>query len=417
MSHPAVSAIYAWRATQGVPVVFGRSDFAQLFMAAFLLLLPVQISTAGLGSTRVAPSDAFLLLYCIAAFPDRRMLRVGVFSCWHIALLIVFALATLISISATGELNRYVLVNKDAGLLLLFTVYAAVAAESWNYDRIRRMARIFVLSVSVTNVLAVLSFYGYAPWLAVHVFRVEYTSRLSGMLIDPNAYGGLLAVALAIQVSTYFSKKPVIGGVLGLLFILSLVLGVLLTYSRSAWISSLMIILGLFFVNRRACVALIVSIAALISVAVLMADEATVASMIRMASRPEQVESRLDIVGKALPMFADSPIWGIGMGRFFDAHRIIIHNTLVWFLTEFGLIGLFVFSGYAMWICVRGRVAYVMAPPSQRPLLLGLAMAHVSMLGLSVGVEALYQRHWWLAAAMLVAASSSAFGERQSSKV
>jgi O-antigen ligase len=273
-----------------------------------------------------------------------------------------------------------------------------------------------VLSVSGTNALALLSFFGFAPWLAANVFRVEYAGRLAGMLIDPNAYGGLLAVALAIQVSTYFSSKPVVRGFLGLAVIFSLVLGVLLTYSRSTWISAGLIVLGLVFVNKRACLALMATVAALVAVAVFTADEATVNSMIRMAHRPEQVESRLDIVTKAFPMFADSPIWGIGLGRFFDAHRIIIHNTLVWFLTEFGLIGLFVFCGYALWICVRGRAAYLMAPSSERALVLGLAMAHISMLGLSVGVEALYQRHWWVSTAMLVAASSRDF-QHQSPEV
>jgi hypothetical protein len=391
-----------------------RGGLPEFFIAGFLVLLPIQFSTAGLGSMRLAPSDTFLLLYCLAALRDRRMFRAPVFSCWHVALLLVFALATLTAVLATGELSRYVLVNKCFGLLLLLGIYAAVAAESWTYERMRRMARLFVLSVSIMNALAVLSYYGYAPWLAAHVFRAEYTNRLAGMLIDPNAYGGLLAVALAIQVSTYFSEKPVVGGAPGILMVLSLALGILLTYSRSAWISAVMIILGLVFVNKRACFALVGTIAGLITIAHLTADEAAVRSMIHMASRPEQVESRVTIISKAIPMFLDSPILGIGMGRFYDAHRIIIHNTPVWFLTEFGFVGFFAFCGYAAWIGLRGRRAYKIAPRSERALVLGLLMAHAAMLGLSVGVEALYQRHWSVAVAMLVAASSRNLRSRQS---
>jgi hypothetical protein len=34
-------------------------------------------------------------------------------------------------------------------------------------------------------------------------------------------------------------------------------------------------------------------------------------------------------------------------------------------------------------------------------LVLGLMAAHVGMLGLSLGIEALYQRHWWMVMAFL----------------
>jgi putative inorganic carbon (hco3(-)) transporter len=52
--------------------------------------------------------------------------------------------------------------------------------------------------------------------------------------------------------------------------------------------------------------------------------------------------------------------------------------------------------GFLACFFARGWFAYRFAPASQQPLVLALLLAHAAMLGLAMGIEAFYQRHWWL---------------------
>jgi putative inorganic carbon (HCO3(-)) transporter len=73
----------------------------------------------------------------------------------------------------------------------------------------------------------------------------------------------------------------------------------------------------------------------------------------------------------------------------------------MWMLSEFGLVGVTIYGGFMLWFIVRGREALRLGDPASQPLILALISAHVGMLGVSAGIEALYQRHWWLVMAML----------------
>ena len=125
-----------------------------------------------------------------------------------------------------------------------------------------------------------------------------------------------------------------------------------------------------------------------------------------MATRPPGIEIRLDTTAEAVDMFAQSPIFGIGVGRFFETRGRIIHNTPLWILTEFGLVGFAIFVGFVSSVLYRGWRAFRLAPDSERALVLGLVLAHVAMLGLSFGIEAFYQRHWWIVMALIGSAYS-----------
>src|SRR2546425_12100806 len=69
------------------------------------------------------------------------------------------------------------------------------------------------------------------------IFTMYGGRRLSGMLLDPNAYGGLVALTLAICEGTSWGQTPLLRRGLLLYCRLNLVLGILFTFSRSAWIS------------------------------------------------------------------------------------------------------------------------------------------------------------------------------------
>ncbi|MGI9069876.1 MAG: O-antigen ligase family protein [Bryobacteraceae bacterium] len=372
-------------------------------LAGYLLCLPVQFATE--AGFRIAPSDGFLILYYIFGVTRLKFVRPRVWTGWHAAVLFAFALSTLTAVLKGEDLDQYVILNKDLGVLVLFAAYAMLTGEATSWQKIRGMLRLFVLGVSFMNVVALISYFNLSPWLAETVFRMEYTKRLSGLLIDPNAYGGLLAVTFAIHTITYYSAKPLVGGPTGLLISILLLVGVLYTFSRSSWISVTCTILVLSAVRPKVAASMLLTIGIVLSTIIALADRSSLENIMHMSARPEQVEGRIDIINSAMPRFLANPIFGIGLGSFGKSYGIIIHNTPVWFLTEFGLIGFISVAGFFVSFLIRGLRTYKLVQAEEKPLVLGLIVADIAVLGLSMGIEAFYQRHWWLTIALISAAS------------
>jgi O-antigen ligase len=231
-----------------------------------------------------------------------------------------------------------------------------------------------------------------------------YQGRLSGMLIDPNAFGGLVVVALAVHASTFFGERPIIPGWAGLFCTVTLAAGLFLTLSRSAWMGfGLALLFSIPFRPRliAACLAIGVVALGVLWISLGTGDRSEV---LRIANRPETAEQRLTQIRQAIPMIAESPIFGVGIAGFLDAHGWIIHDTTVWMATEFGLVGLGVFLGFMIWFLLRGLSAFRLPGAGDRDLIVGLMCAHVGMWGVSFGIEAFYQRHWWMAMALLASA-------------
>ena len=78
------------------------------------------------------------------------------------------------------------------------------------------------------------------------------------------------------------------------------------------------------------------------------------------------------------------------------------------FLADFGVVGLIALLGFLGWFFVKGRYAYRFAPTAERSLVLALLLAHAAMFGLAMGIEAFYQRHWWLVLGLIASSYSMA---------
>jgi hypothetical protein len=374
-----------------------------VLIAGYVALLPYQFEVG--KSMNFAPADCLLLLVLLLAAGQLKYSKPA-WTIWHFAIAVIFAVGSLVAALRFGALDRYELLNKDAGLLLPFLSYAAITSAIAEWDDLRHILRVFTLSVVLQNILAVggyllAYFFGLANPFARYGGR-----RLSGVLLDPNAYGGLLVAAFVICEGASFGQAPLFKGPMLWLSRLTLGLGILFTFSRSAWVALTAALLLLGAIQTRVAVRLVW--AALIGAPflLLLMGRRFVPVFEELASRPQQVQGRFDLIHDALQAFTRHPFLGGGIGSFRLGEGEVAHNSAMWFLADFGIVGLAVLLGFLGWFFAKGWFAYRFAPAREQPLALALLLAHAAMFGLAMGIEAFYQRHWWLVFGLIASSYS-----------
>lgn len=384
-----------------------------LLLGGFMFFLPMQIAAS---TVNFAPSDVFLLLW-LGAETGRIHIRPNTWSGWHTALVGMFWMGTAIALFDRAVVSTYI-VAKILGLGAMLLSYFAVTCTVNTWDDARFLLRIFVIATVLHAMLALGAYFA-----RIDTSWLNYGGiRLSGMLLDPNAFGGLLVVALMVHGVTFTSERPLVRGLIGVLFGVILALALLLTLSRSAWIGCGFGLIALvLFRPRLVGVFILAAVLAAGSAYLILGNRSE--SAVELADRPKTTQQRLDQFRDAIPLFTQSPIFGLGLGGFDDAqrdnptvdHPYYIHNTTLWILTEFGLIGVAIFLGLLLWIFRSGASIIGNVGNAEAALVVGLLCAHAGMFGLSTGIEAFYQRHWWMAMGMIASARSITLSQRQSS--
>jgi putative inorganic carbon (hco3(-)) transporter len=373
------------------------------WLMLYVILLPVQFRLGEL--LNFAPSDVFLLAYLL--FQSNRVrFRKGTWSVWHSLLLPVMIFSAWIGVEQSGELTRYVVANKLLGAVWLLIGYVVLSGEMSSILAIRSLARAFVASVSIVNLVSIAGFLWRPLEDILPQLNYGAGERVAGFLIDPNAFGGLLLTALLLQAVTGLCRAPLFRGPAGPLVCASLAVGLVLTFSRSAWVG---LAAALIFFGAMRPIQTLKLTAILAGSGLALLGYAAYDGWGRyyaMAIRPGTIASRLDSEGAAFSSFLSRPVTGTGLGTFLSDHGLIIHNTFLWFLSECGIVGLVVVLGLTMWYF---RVAVPLIRSShgaRRALIVALAVAHAGMIGVSAGIEVFYQRHWWLVMAMIAACRS-----------
>ncbi|HVY94778.1 MAG TPA: O-antigen ligase family protein [Bryobacteraceae bacterium] len=374
-------------------------------MSLCIFFFPIQFPA---GSINIAPSDIFLALALIVCLFRLRFVPAA-WSLTHAALILVFLGAAGVSVYLHGTMSSYVLV-KIVGLLALFASYLTLTTAAGTWREIRRFMRIFIVAVSIHCLFAVVALkVGYsAAWLNYGDMRV------SGMYLDPNAFGGLVLVALLMQAGSYMGGRSAVPGLLGGAVTIALVAGLFFTLSRSAWIGFTFGFILVSILRPRLWVISAVLALAITGGTYLWVQSHLSAKNEELIARQDTTMERIEQIRQAIPMFVSHPIRGVGLGEFdlrsdpAGYHPLIIHNTTVWILTELGLLGFSIYIAFVAWFFWRGSIALKQADAQAKPLVVGLLGAHAGMLGLSTGIEVLYQRHWWFVMAMLACAAIAA---------
>ena len=393
------------------PVDTARGGVLRWLLVTYVVLLPVQIDTP--FNIRFAPSDLCLVVALCLGLRVWRV-RWPAWNGWHVALLGLFALSVLTGFLATGSVSQYVLLNKTAGIVLLFGSYLALTSLADSWGDWRWFLKAFLLSVTVQNVVNSAAFLWWRisgvgvddPWL--DILLSGGFDRLAGMLIDANAYGGLLVVAYAIVLLDDNSPRPLFGWRMRLFSLATLSLGLLLTSSRSAGLGFAVLTMVGAARNPRLLFAVLVCVVVGVAATAYLAGPEEFDALFTVSTRQNTIDERVEISENALRMFARYPLMGGGIGAFVEEHDIIVHNTALWFLAEFGLVGALILIGFLGSFLASAWAAYHRVGPDRRPLIVGLVAAHLAMIGFSLGVEALYQRWWWFVMALLASAHTLA---------
>lgn len=381
-----------------------------ILVVSYAALLPYQVELA--PDFRLAPADLCVLL---AVFPlgVRLRYRTKAWSFWHLGILLTFCLGSFITASTYGELSRYLLINKDVGLLLLFGTYLVVTSSVSDWRQLRLVLQAFIGSVVLQNLvgivlLPVAYFSGFVTFLTPYG-----GTRLAGLLVDPNAYGGLLVLTLLLCETTARDPWPLVGKKWLAFCRITLGLGILFTFSRTAWISLALALCCLLLTETGKAIRMMLAGAVAVGLLALFAADRFIVFLKEMATRPEAGPGRVELMEKALIHFAEHPFLGGGLGNYIATEGTIVHNTPLWFLSDFGLFGMVMFAGFMGWFFFKARHARRLALPNDRNVVLALLIGHVAMLVLGMGIEAFYQRHWWLVLALI--ASSCHLATRQQS--
>jgi putative inorganic carbon (hco3(-)) transporter len=370
---------------------------SRYFLFAYILLLPFQVEIS--STMRLAPSDGALFLYVLCGgcltFSGRA------WGFWHWAIPAVFALGLLVSQIKTGNVSSYATIQKFGGICVLLVAYAALVSHANCWADVRRTINLFVSVVVIQNIIAIVLFYLWSYHrLALPGIDVGLELRLTGLLRDPNAYGGLLVTAFALLVTGDFNET-MFQKWIWRIGIPSLLLGLLLTYSRSSWIGLSLVLMGVGATRPGEMLKIASFIILAASVALSALPDEYLNTILRMSARPDQISVRREIINLAFQLYSENPIVGIGLGCFTRHHPQIVHNTTIWFLTELGIVGLIAFAGFCLTFVAWAWDAFKKAPSNEKNVVLGMLLAIFAMYGVSMGIEAFYQRHCWFILAML----------------
>lgn len=403
---------------------------------------PIRVSLADLVS--IALALIVLLSRAWAPLPAWRIRGIWF---WLAGMTLVMTGALLVGRLHTGMWFPWAVFNKYLGwfVLLWYFVLGGWLAVHAYARGLEPFLRAFLWCAALVSAYGIIDF-------TVRMLGIldlpagVVTFRHFGFMDNPNAFGLLLAAAAAMQMP-FMAAGTLTSRKCHLLIATLILSGLILSFSRSAWFGLAIAVTAMLLMQslpaRR--FALAVALATILTVSLVYLLPATldwfsafglsgsaphksladqiVINFVYRTHFAEDVSSldRVAVGLRALEMWLDRPLFGTGLGSFLwtEIDRgsdtpYIIHNTLLWLLTETGLVGAAVFVG-AFIVALRGLCCGLeRGRPATRTLQLGMLGMIAVFVGASLGMEVTYQRYFWflLGGALAVPAAAGPISVR-----
>jgi O-antigen ligase len=302
--------------------------------------------------------------------------------------------------------------------LAAYFIVGSLLAASQGERHALWIARGFVVGAWLSAALGLLEYGAYFYF----DYPIAWTMRPAALAQNPNAFGIMLAAALAFELGIasrrqwYPERLRLAGDSL-------ILLAIFLSASRSSYVALTGGLMGLLLftdLRVREIVRPVFGAAALFVILFLIPPllpnpltsvGAGVRSGAGSAPRPRNTETfavsreqvdvgwkvRIDLAQQATAMWWQQPVLGAGLGSFWRAQQArpvafpyVNHNTAFWLASETGVLGVALFFGGVL---IAG-FAFVKCA-KQFPLISGAVGMLSAMLAASVGTEVSSQRYMW----------------------
>lgn len=334
-----------------------KKDFAgwsNAALAGSIFLLPFDFQIFELALT-------FAIFFRLAAIWEKGKWEFSIRELdWLVLLFLSWSFFS-VMISKNGSISLFI----QNGLIPIF-FYFCISRQNMGEENRRFFLQMFWAGAAIAAFWGLWEVYSGAAeireeWVDFGKFSASL-SRMAGPLENPNLMAGYLATTIAFWSSYRLYRPRNRDGIIGSLGIFLLVVCLVLTYSRGAWLSlfAVMIILGAWAHKGKYLFFGVLSL-----VGFILLTESSVLERMNSILHPLSESSsalRLAIWHSTLYIVGDYPIFGIGWGAFpvvypgfdyflSDPKPIIYHahNLYLQIIAENGLVG------FVFWALVVGR--------------------------------------------------------------
>ena len=423
-------------------------SIAAMFAGIFLLYTNLPVVAAQNGLVPGAAAGVVLALMVFAAahqlVVQRRPLIVDRTLLLTMALLCVFVISTLNAVGYDVALDR-IIVFITEGIAIYFLVRNAVRTRAELRAAMGAMLVAAALLAGLTTAQAVTQNYDQEfMGLAQRSFgdpnarseTVNLEERARGPVDEPNRFAQILLMAAPVGFVLAKNARRLRGAVLAGGAMLLALGGVLLTYSRGAFLTLVILMLlavpmrllrwrGLVMTGAAALLVMFLVVPGYVARVVSIAGVADL-----VGTGPATVEADGPTRGRttemlaALAAYVDHPLIGVGPGQYVTFHsqhyqslpEISIrdlteprraHNLYLEFAAETGTIGLVVFMAIPLLLLrdleLLRRLASPISPKRAR-LAAGFSLLILSYLGTGVFLHLAYERYYWFMIGLAAAA-------------
>ncbi len=385
ISKTLIALIFLWVAFEA----FRDRRWPQIDLAAIVLLIVVLVSSG---------------LTIFWAY-DEEVAADAFFSLMREVMVVLLMLAVLQSMDDLRAVSRAIL-----GGLTVISILGAISAFLGDYD---------------------LRFWGLTNFAVAHIAGLVDSYRFIGPLTDPNAMGRILLLGIPFGIYELLGARTIIGRLTALACLVSLLTGVVLTYSRGAMLALAVTMIFIIWKHKHQLgrLALILVPSAVILLGSLPAsywDRAqvllglTAEKTIGAVETDESVDNRLEEMLAAVEVFKDHPVLGAGIENYptlFERYTLEhhfrqrfeprqAHSEILRVAADMGLMGLVVYL--TMWgICTlnAARVHALLAAidPRNANLAFAIMLALIGYFCASLVLHESYARNPWLILGMALA--------------